>query len=110
MARQQAAVLIEAVQQAQDRRAALVAKYMRIITTYKGSKDSSTFKTTKKSYDDEYRRYADQVAGKIKELQTGDPDAAAKVRGSGCGQEEDSQIGCVSEQLTNSLLVHLVRL
>jgi len=79
LARQQAAVLIEVVQQAQDRRAALVAKYMRIITTYKGSKDSSAFKTTKKNYDDEYRSYTDQVAGKIKELQSGDPEAAAKV-------------------------------
>ena len=101
MARQQAQVLIEGIQQSHDRRAALVSRYRSIITTFKESKDVGTFKSRKKSYDDEYKRYSDEVAGKLKELQTGDPESASKVGGSkvwvwsrcGCGFDKYCQCG-----------------
>ena len=87
MARQQAQVLIEGIQQSHDRRAALVSRYRSIITTFKETKDVGTFKSRKKSYDDEYKRYSDEVAGKLKELQTGDPESAWEAVNCGCGQD-----------------------
>ncbi len=80
MARQQAAVLIESIQQWQDRRSSLVSRYMKIIDTFKGSKDTGSFKSSKKGYDDEYKKCSEQMSAKMKELQSGDPEAAAKVR------------------------------
>lgn len=80
MARQQASVLIEAIQQAHDRRAALVPSYFSSIATFKNSRDTKTLKTTKKSLDDKYKTQTEKVSSVLKELQTSDTDSSAKVR------------------------------
>lgn len=79
MAKQQARVVIDSILQAHDRRVSLVAKYQDAITAYKTSKDSKTFKTTKKTLDDRYKSNSDEVSSLAKEVQGLDPDTNAKV-------------------------------
>ena len=79
MAKQQARVLIDSILGAHDRRAALVGNYQTAITAYKTSKDSKTFKSTKKSLDDSYKASSEEVASLVKDVQGLDGDANAKV-------------------------------
>lgn len=80
LAKQKARVLIDSILEAHDRRTALVGSYQTAIATYKTSKDSKTFKTTKKSLDDRYKSSGEEVSSLVKELQGLDSEAIAKVR------------------------------
>ena len=79
LAKQQARVLIDSILSAHDRRTALVDNYQTAITSYKTSKDSKTFKSTKKSLDDRYKASTEEVHSLVKDVQGLDGDANAKV-------------------------------
>ena len=72
-------MLIDSILGAHDRRAALVTSYQNAISSYKTTKDSKTFKSTKKSLDDRYKASSEEVASLVKEVQGLDGDANAKV-------------------------------
>ena len=71
---------MDSILSAHDRRAALVPNYQTTITSFKSSKDTKSFKTTKRGLDDKYKAYTEQITSLIKQqLQAADPDRAAKV-------------------------------
>lgn len=72
--------MIDSILQAHDRRVALVGSYQMAISAYKTSKDSKTFKGTKKSLDDQYKSNSEEVGSLAKDVQGLDPDACAKVQ------------------------------
>ena len=80
LAKQQARVVIDSILQAHDRRTALVGSYQTAIATYKTSKDTKTFKMTKKSLDDRYKSSSEEISSLVKEVQGLDGDANAKVQ------------------------------
>lgn len=80
LARQQASVLIDSILKAHDKRVALVSTYRSSISSFKNSSDTKTFKSTKKSLDDQFKAFGERVSQLAKELQPNDPDGAAKVR------------------------------
>ena len=82
LAKQQARVVIDSILQAHDRRISLVAKYQDAVATYKTSKDSKAFKSSKKTLDDRYKANSDEVSSLSKEVQGLDPDTNAKVSSS----------------------------
>lgn len=88
LARQQVSVIMDSILLAHDQRLALVSRYQDSITAYKQSKDARTFKSGKKTLDDKYKVYTEEVASLCKQLQGTDPDSNAKVVLLGEGEGE----------------------
>ena len=80
MARQQASVIREAILSAHDRRAALISSYESAISYLKTSEDAKGFKTKKKALDEKFTSNTDKISNLVKDLQTVDPEAGARVR------------------------------
>lgn len=79
MARQKASVLIDSILQCHYKRTALIQNYLSVITSFKSSKDSGSFNSSKRSLDEKFKVFGDKVLQLSKELQPSDADSAAKV-------------------------------
>ena len=70
----------ESILSAHDRRAALVSSYESAITSLKTGTDSKGFKSNKKALDEKFSSNTKKISNLVKDLQTVDPEASAKVR------------------------------
>jgi oligosaccharyltransferase complex subunit alpha (ribophorin I) len=79
LAKQQASVILEKILGLHDRRSAVLDRYTDTIASFKQSKNSQTFRRTKKSLDDQFKSFSDSIGKCSKDLQGIDADGSAKV-------------------------------
>ena len=79
LAKQKALVLMESILQAHDQRTALVSQYHDAIAGYKQSKEGKGYKNTKRSLDDRFRTYTENIDSLGKQLQEMDSEKSFKV-------------------------------
>ena len=70
---------MESILQAHDQRTALVSQYHDAIAGYKQSKDVKSYKNTKRSLDDRFRSYTENIDSLGKQLQEMDSEKSFKV-------------------------------
>ena len=79
LAKQKALVLVESILQAHDQRTALVSQYQDAIAGYKQNKDVKGYKNTKRSLDDRFRTYTENIDSLGKQLQEMDSEKSFKL-------------------------------
>jgi hypothetical protein len=79
VARQKASVFIDSILQSHYKRISLIKSYNSAITSFKSSKDSGSFNSSKRSLDEQFKKLGEKVSKLGKDLHPTDPDCAAKV-------------------------------